>query len=132
MEAADGCEFCGAKYQVKVIWVDESGDFGDIETKIEHDLGCPEVLSSFMGVYCIENQDLAGWEWSDRRITLSAREWPTFKSHTNIGICINCKKFVVGVPLILWPQDGEVELDFCFGCAEDLGILSLLTRKKEG
>ena len=126
MEAADGCEFCGAKYQVKVTWVDESGDFGDVETRIEHDLSCPEVLNSLMGVYCIEDQDIAGWEWSDRKITIVGRKWLALKSRANIGPCLSCGKLIVGVPLILWPKDGEVEADFCFKCGKELGILDQL------
>jgi len=38
---------------------------------------------------------------------------------------------VVGVPLILWPGDGDVELDFCFRCAVELGVLESLRRPEE-
>jgi len=35
------------------------------------------------------------------------------------------------VPPILWPGDGEVELDFCFNCAAELGVLESLRRSEE-
>jgi hypothetical protein len=76
------------------------------------------------------HQDFAGWEFSDRMMTIARKELPTLKSRLNIGPCLNCWKLVVGVPLILLAQDGSVEIDFCWSCAEELGILDQLKAKK--
>lgn len=124
MEAADGCEFCGVKYEVKVTCVDKTGDFGDVSYSIKHRDYCPERQDPFMGETAIDVfHDIAGWDFSDRKLHMAGKEWPTLKVRANIGPCLNCWKLVVGVPLILWPGDGKVELDFCFKCAEELGIL---------
>lgn len=135
MEAADGCEFCEAKYEVKVTWVDDSGNFGDIKYRIKHNEDCPERYDQFMpGTLHSELEDyglvhdFAGWEFSHKVLKFAGREWPTLESRANIGPCLNCWKLVVGVPLILWPENGEVELDFCFKCADELGILKTLVR----
>ena len=124
MEAADGCDLCGKKVMVMVTWVDESGDYGDVHVQRQHKDSCPDPEMCGFG----DLVDVAGWEFSDRTITLAGREWPTLKSRVNIGPCLNCWKLVVGVPLILWPGDGDVELDFCFSCAAELGILDSLRR----
>lgn len=144
MEASDGCESCGARHQVKVTWVDESGDYGEVLIKTEHRPDCPDLIQEYelwddpwRGVDGEpldspkpppERIDIAGWEWSDRKIPIDGREWTALKSRANIGPCLNCGKLVVGIPLILWPESGEVELDFCFKCAGELGILTRLRR----
>lgn len=135
LEAADGCEFCGAKYEVQVTLVDESGDFGEVSYRIRHQDDCPERYGEFMpgtlhsGLESYgEVLDGVGWKFSHRVLKIAGREWPTLKSRANIGPCLSCWKLVVGVPLILWPEDGEVELDFCFKCAEELGILETMLR----
>ena len=125
MEAADGCDLCGEKDRVMVTWVDESGDSGDVHVQHQHKDDCPDPEMYGFG----DHVDMAGWEFSDRTITLKGREWPTLKARGNIGPCLSCWKLIVGVPLILWPDDGEVELDFCFGCAVELGILDQLARE---
>ena len=147
MEAADGCDLCGEKARVMVTWVDESGDFGEIHYKTPHKHDCPALYDAYESwddpwvdypdkpreepKPVPERVDSAGWEFSDRTITLAGREWSTLKSRVNIGPCLSCWKLVVGVPLILWPGDGEVELDFCFSCAAELGILESLRRPEE-
>lgn len=134
MEAADGCDYCGAKYEVMVTWVDKTGKFGDVTYRIKHEDGCPDRFDDFTGEPIgdvVEDVDVAGWEFSERVIPLAGRKWLTLKSRVNIGPCLNCWKLVVGVPLILFPEDGKVELDFCFKCAEELGILNLLTKRGE-
>ena len=78
-----------------------------------------------------ERIDIAGWEFLDRILTVAGREWPTIRSRSNIGPFLNCWKFIVRVPLILWPGDGEVEIDFCFRCAAELGVLESLRRPEE-
>ena len=127
LEAADKCDMCGAQRYVKVTWVDETGDFGEVETRVDHEENCADLDFSMDPVD--HSFDFAGWEYSHNVIKIAGREWPTFKSRGNVGICLNCEKFVVGIPLIMWPEDGDVELDFCFKCAEELGILNLLTKE---
>jgi len=142
MEAADGCDLCGERAWVKVTWVDESGDYGEAYFKTPHRPDCPNFRDAYESwddpwvdypdepretpKPVPERREIAGWEWSERTITLAGREWTTLKARANIGPCLNCMKLVVGVPLILWPSDGKVELDFCFSCAAELGILNHL------
>ena len=126
MEAADGCEFCGAKHMIKVTWVDETGGFGEVLIRTDHKGDCLEFP-----LHIDERGDIAGWEWSDHKITIAGSEWTALKTRANIGPCLSCGKLVVGVPLILWPGDGEVELDFCFKCAEEIGILDLMKPSEE-
>ena len=128
MEAADGCDLCGEKARVMVTWVDESGNFGDVHVQHQHKDDCLDPEMCGFG----DHIDVAGWEFSERDLGIAGREWPTLKSRANIGPCLSCWKLVVGVPLILWPSDGDVELDFCFKCAEELGILDLLKPSETG
>lgn len=128
MEAADGCDVCGERARVRVTWVDESGDFGDVCVRRRHRSDCLDPETGGFQDYI----DVVGWEWSDRKIAVGGREWTALKSRANVGPCLGCGGLVVGVPLILWPEDGGVELDFCFRCAEELGILDLLTGRTDG
>ena len=124
MEAADGCEYCGAKDRVMVTWVDETGDFGEVHVQRQHKDDCLDKEEG--GDYF----DMVGWEYSHKVIKIAGREWPTFKSRCNVGPCLNCWKLVVGVPLILCPGKGDVELNFCLDCAKELDILDSLSRGK--
>lgn len=128
MDAADGCDLCGEKARVMVTWVDESGDYGDVVIEHRHKDDCPDPEMCGFG----EHMDLIGWKFSERTISIAGREWYTLKGRMNIGPCLNCWKLVVGVPLILFPEDGKVELDFCFKCAEELGVLDLLKPSETG
>jgi len=132
MEAADGCDYCGAKYEVMVTWVDETGKFGDVTYRIKHEDGCPDRYDDFTGEPIgdtVENVDAAGWTFSERIIPIAGRRWVALKSLANIGPCLNCWKLVVGIPLILWPSNAKVELDFCFNCAAELSILDQLKER---
>jgi len=44
IEAMDRCEYCGAKYEVRINEVDESGCFGYVEWRVDHRIDCPEVM----------------------------------------------------------------------------------------
>lgn len=130
MEAADGCESCGAKYQVKVSWVDDAGIFGDVVARVEHREDCPKRYDEWTGedVETEEVIDVAGWEYMEEPHTLLGREYYPLKSRANIGPCLECGRLVIGVPLILFIDQGRGgQLDFCFECAEKLGILRALT-----
>lgn len=124
MDAADGCDYCGEKARVKVLEVDKTGNYGSIQIQHRHKPGCMEIVDSIppdiRGFR--DYVDVVGWEFSDRPITLVGREWPALKSRANIGPCLNCWKLIVGVPIILFPNE-EVELDFCHECVKELGIL---------
>jgi hypothetical protein len=128
MEAADGCEFCGAKHMVKIAEVDETGktgNFGLVVIKTEHGEDCLELPD--------EREDIAGWDFMDTPHTLLGKEYYPLSSTANIGPCLECGKLVVGVPLILFIEEGRGgELDFCFECAEKLGILKALTGGRRG
>lgn len=129
MEAADGCDYCKAKYQVRVTWVDETGCFGDVEYRISHREDCPERFDD--GGTNVRSIDIAGWEYHDKPLgTFRGVEYYPLKSRTNVGPCLECGKLVVGVPLILFIDEGRGgELDFCFSCAKEKGILDLLQKR---
>ena len=124
MEAADGCDYCKAKYQARITWVDETGCFGDVEYRISHGEDCPErfdLTSPGVDVMDGVNVDVAGWEFKDKPMKLRGIEFYPLKSRVNVGPCLLCGKLVIGVPLILFLDHGE--LNFCFGCAQEKGIL---------
>lgn len=124
MEAADGCDFCGAKYQLMITSVDETGNFGTIQVKIKHNEGCYE-----MEMYSDEEvrEDIVGWEFFYKPVKILGKEYIPIGKRANIGPCLNCGKLVVGVPFILFIDRGKGgELDFCFTCAQKLGILDNL------
>lgn len=128
MEAADGCEYCGAKYEVRVtdLW---SANFGDVEYRIKHKPDCPE---KFMDEDEEEPAwDNAGWEFMEKPIIFRGNQYYPLKSKANIGPCLECGKLVIGVPLILFIDDcRKGELDFCWDCAKRLGILELKRKVK--
>jgi len=79
----------------------------------------------------ISEMDFAGWEFMDKTFRFRGREYYPLKSRANVGPCLNCGRLVVGVPLILFIDEGRGgELDFCFECVEKLGILGGLRKKK--
>ena len=52
------------------------------------------------------------------------------KARGNIGPCLACSCLVVGVPLILFIDEGRKgEFDFCFKCASGLGLLEEIVGK---
>jgi len=132
MEAADGCDLCGAVYQVRVNWVDDTGCFGDIVYRISHTDECPERWESVSEEEG-EESDYAGWEFMENPFTFKGKQYYPLKSRANIGPCLECGKLIIGVPLILFIDEGKGgELDFCWSCAEKLGILKELTVKETG
>ena len=126
MDAADGCEFCKAKYQVKITFVDETGNFGDVVTRITHEEDCPERYDQgpdYSPVH-IGDYDSAGWAYKEKPITFRGLEFYPLEWHANIGPCLICEKLVIRAPLILFIDQGRGgELNFCFGCVEEKGIL---------
>jgi len=121
-EAVDGCDFCGAKYQVRVTYVDDSGYFGDVEYRVSHAEDCAErfdeELNTAESIF-----DMAGWEFTDKPVTVLGKQFLPLKTRANIGPCLNCGKLVIGVPLILFIDEGRGgELDFCSLCFEKLGL----------
>ena len=137
MEAADGCDYCKAKYEARITWVDETGCFGDVEYRISHRQACAERFDMETGedLRDVTNVDIAGWEYHDKPLTLRGPhgrgcvELYPLKSRANVGPCLLCGKLVIGVPLILFIDEGRGgQLDFCFGCAESLGILEAMVK----
>jgi len=131
LEAADGCDVCGARYQVRVVEVDETGVFGSLEWRITHSPGCPGSFDEETGeeVSSQSGEDVVGWEFTPEPFTFMGRQYYPLKSRANVGPCLECGRLVVGVPLILFIDGGEKgELDFCWKCARKLGITRLIKR----
>ena len=125
MEAADSCDFCRCHYEVRIHEGDESGCFGTVEWRIHHKVDCHEVTEYYQGapVTEISSMDFAGWEFMGKPIKFRGREYYPLKARANVGPCLECGRLVIGVPLILFIDQGRGgELDFCFECAEKLGI----------
>ncbi len=121
METADGCIYCGAKNEIMILAVDESGDMGDIKIRRHHREDCLEP--EFDEVF-----DICGWVFSHRKFHIADKEFPTLMSRLNTGPCLNCWKLIVGIPVILFPESGEYEIDFCDACVEELGILKAMLK----
>ena len=136
IRAADGCEFCGAEYEARVTYVDGSGCYGDVEYKILHRKDCPERFDEETGeeIDCAESTfDVAGWEFVSKTFMLNGREFLPLKARANVGPCLNCGRLIISVPLILFIAKGKGgKLDFCFGCAEKMGLLNNLVRSVKG
>ena len=125
-EAADKCEFCGSKYEVRIHKVDESGCFGLVEWRITHKLHCPEVTEHFEGatVTEISCMDVAGWKYMDKPFMFREKEYYPLKSKANIGPCLECGKLIVKAPLILFiDKERKGSLEFCWTCVKRNGIL---------
>jgi len=123
MEAADGCDVCGAKYKVKVTHV-YTGDFGEVEWVITHKPDCPEDPGTE------SDWDNAGWQFMPKPFTFHGKLYYPLKSRANIGPCLSCGKLIIGVPLILFINKGQGgTLDFCFNCAKQLSITKMLKRR---
>jgi len=132
IEAADGCEYCKAKYQVRITWIDPEENVGDVEYRIRHEEDCLGKYD-LRGVEILEDDvdaDIGGWTYMEKAIAFRGLNLYPLKSRANLGPCLICEKLVVGVPLILFIDEGRGgELNFCFGCAEEKGILREVLNK---
>jgi len=133
MDAADTCEFCGAKYQVKITWVNEQGTLGDVEWRVKHAKNCPsldtepEIQQVVNRLGFVGDVDVAGWEFMPKPFELKGKQYYPLKSRANIGPCLECGKLIIGVPLILFIDEGRGgELDFCWQCVKRLGLLEMI------
>jgi len=133
MDAADGCD-CGAKYQVRVSSL-ESDRFGEVEWRINHREDCYEIEEDYVDghpVTEISCTDVAGWEFMDKPVDFRGLELYPLKSRVNIGPCLICWKLIIRAPLILFIDGGKGgQLDFCFACAEEQGILRDMVESAE-
>jgi hypothetical protein len=126
MDAADVCDLCGSRPRVRVDHVDDSGDYGDVTVIEGHSPGCPYGEDGEE-----ERCDLAGWEYAGSTLRLVGRDWPVLSARLNVGLCLGCGRLVVGAPLILFLDKGRGgELDFCFGCALELGVMDLAVKRR--
>lgn len=116
IEADGECPQCLSNHvQIMISWIDESGNFGDIAIK------CP--------ICGFEDCDIVGWELKSKPYTILGKQYTPLKSRANVGPCVACERIVVGIPLILFLDEGRGgELDFCFECAEKLGILEAMLK----
>jgi len=138
-EAADGCETCGAKYKVSIIDLDKDGVFGTVEWAITHKADCPERFAEDMDEFIGEGEeftesdwDSAGWEFMPKPFTFLGKQYYPLKSRANVGPCLECGRLIIGVPLTLFIGKGvKGELDFCWECAEKLGIMEMIRKKWE-
>jgi len=123
MEAADFCEVCGAQHRVKVTEVHGDGLHGVVEIAERHGPGCPMRFEAPM----YERREAAGWEYASESVELFGREFTPLKARGNVAPCLGCGRLIVGVPLILFLDEGRGgELDFCFNCALKLGVIDRL------
>lgn len=108
--SADKCKKCGEHYSVIIIDVTKHGKLGFAHYACD----------------CGDDDDIAGWEYYKKTIVVDGIEFYPLKWKANIVICHNCEKFIVGIPLILFPK--KRELNFCWDCAKSLGILDKITK----
>ena len=121
MDAADGCDFCGAIYKVRVISINKKMGCGDVEYKLTHKEDCPERYEEGETV---EDWDIAGWAYMDKPVNFNGKEYYPLRWRSNIGPCLECGKLIVGAPLIIFLHNGKGgSLEFCLKCAKETGIL---------
>ena len=121
-EAADGCQYCPAKYQLTITRVE--GDLGNVEYSITHHDYCTDRWDEDGD---LEHElEIVGWTLSEHIVRVGVWNGHPLTYRANIGPCLNCWKLVVGVPLILFPADGGYQMDFCFKCVEDLQLMKLM------
>jgi hypothetical protein len=132
IKASDGCEYCGAEYEVRVTYVDCSGCYGDVQSRIRHREDCLERFGEGEELDCAESTfDVAGWEFMSKPFMLNGREFLPLKSRANMCPCLNCGRLIIRVPLVLFIAEGEGgELDFCFSCFEERGLIERMVTKK--
>ncbi len=116
IEAAGECPQCNSKQvQVMLTWLDKSGNLGDVTIKC---LTCG-----------FSDYDLAGWKVGSKAVTILGKQYTPLTSRANVGSCVVCDRIIVGVPLILFINEGRGgELDFCTECAEKTGVLGALLK----
>jgi hypothetical protein len=114
IEAAGECPQCLSRHlQVMITWVDETGDCGDIVVRC--------LVCGFTDC------DVAGWTVDSCTRNILGKPYTPIKLRTNVGPCVACERLVVGVPLILFIDEGRGgELDFCSSCFEKVGLLETL------
>jgi len=108
-KAADECDECGGEIFYKITRIDpEIPYMGIIEWE------CQKCGMSDM--------DVAGWKTSDKPIEFMGKQFHPLTERSNIGPCLNCGRLVIGVPLIIFLNEGRKgELDFCFTCVKKNG-----------
>jgi len=129
IESADGCDLCGARHQVNVRSV--KGHYGEVDVRMVHRPHCPaaydEAPGGPDGYGACDRQESAGWEYGGRRIVLGEREWTPIAARADVALCLGCGRLVVDGLIILFIDEGRGgELDFCLGCALELGVLENL------
>lgn len=68
---------------------------------------------------------------ADKPTHFMGKQYYPFTARANIGICHACEKLIVGVPLILFLDQGRKgQLDFCHECAKERGIYKRLLDSK--
>jgi len=128
VESADACDQCGGVVFVRVDYVDEEGEYGHATIQSNHKQGCPKIPFLLDDPTARkEDSDFAGWTYSNKQFVIGGKSFTALASRSNVGICLNCEEFIVGVPLMLFPKEGDCELDFCDKCAKELGIIKAIT-----
>lgn len=105
-ESADECSTCGVKYQI-LITCKQDG-FMVIRSK------CPVC----------EYAEVEGTGWT-------IDENGHITNRGNVGPCLGCGHLVIDVPIILFPKESNIELDFCGDCARRLGIFEMFKEELE-
>ena len=135
IEAADGCDLCGARHQVKVRSVE--GHYGEADIRIIHRPHCPATYDEDPGgpdgYGVCDRQESAGWEYGDQKIILGGQEWTPIVARADVALCLGCGRLVVDGLIILFIDEGRGgELDLCPGCALELGVFDNLGRQNGG
>jgi len=127
VEAADGCDICGARNQVRVLSLDEDG-YGEVQVRITHRPHCPAALDEDPeGHGAGYRREQAGWKYRAKSIVVRGEEWTPIAARADVSICLGCGRLVADGLIILFIDGGRGgELDFCLGCAQELGLLEKL------
>ena len=129
IEAADGCDVCGARHQVRLLGVE--GPYGEAQVRITHRPHCPAACDEDPegpdGYRVRGRRESAGWEYCGQSVVLGGREWTPIAARAGVSLCLGCGRLVVDSLIILFVDEGRGgELDLCLGCALELGVLENL------
>jgi hypothetical protein len=111
--AADGCAWCGAPYEVRLVRLPRGGWWGEAEVRADHRVGCVHGVE--------DRRHLIGWQVSGDVREFLGRRWPLLVARASMSICLACGGVLVmgGIEVPVDPKAGAVEV--CPRCAQALG-----------
>jgi hypothetical protein len=116
-EAADTCQDCGARYEVRVEEVDGAGEAGIVRVRAPHREACDHGEDD-------HQREEAGWSLTGGYLTFLGQDFALLDGYLDVLACVGCERFIVTMPLLVFAHAGL--LAFCHSCARQWGIVGSL------